>query len=209
MNILVAQNDPLLNLLLSKEIVGLQLEGVITQIKYVKNYDELVKETKLLNPTLIITDLLGEGSKWAIEQIRKEFPQTKILVYREDLNMKLDLTMIDGYCQRKKTEKSEILVAMRALTSGAIYFDSPITQLFRQNILSLVNLNLSPKEIEILQGLVKGKSDVEIAKGLNLSKYTIKKYVNQLMGKFQVNKRSALVARALETHKVGDLEKSC
>lgn len=202
MNILVAQNDPLLNLLLSKQIVGLQLEGVISQIKYVKNYDELVEQTKLLKPTLIITDLLGERSKWAIEQIRTEFPQTKILVYREDLNIKLDLTMIDGYCQRNTTEKSEILVAMRALTSGAIYFGSPITNLFRQNILSLVNLNLSSNEIEILRGLVKGKSDLEISKKLNLSKYTIKKYVNQLMGKFQVNKRSALVARALETHKV-------
>lgn len=56
---------------------------------------------------------------------------------------------------------------------------------------------LSTRELQILQLLVEGKSNREIAVSLHLSPHTIKTYVSGIMSKFGVNDRVQVAVYAL------------
>lgn len=67
------------------------------------------------------------------------------------------------------------------------------------NLLKIIReYRLSRREQEILHLLIKGFSNKEIAYELNLSLNTIKTYMKQLMGKFNVTNRSSIIADLLK-----------
>lgn len=53
-------------------------------------------------------------------------------------------------------------------------------------------MKLTKREFDVCRCLVKGMSNVEIAKELYLSKHTIKSYVSQIIANFKVRNRSEL-----------------
>ncbi len=55
---------------------------------------------------------------------------------------------------------------------------------------------LTPRELEILELIIEGASNEEIARRLVLSVYTVKKHVSHLFDKLDVNSRTQAVARA-------------
>jgi DNA-binding NarL/FixJ family response regulator len=57
---------------------------------------------------------------------------------------------------------------------------------------------LTPREIDVLGGVFKGRSNKEIAAGLGISENTVKTYVQQLFSKTGTCSRSQLVRMALE-----------
>jgi DNA-binding CsgD family transcriptional regulator/tetratricopeptide (TPR) repeat protein len=64
---------------------------------------------------------------------------------------------------------------------------------------------LTPRERDILQGMVEGLSNAEIAARLVLSAETVKWYVKQLYGKLDAHSRDEAIARALALELVVDL----
>ncbi len=67
------------------------------------------------------------------------------------------------------------------------------------NLIKIIRqYNLSKREQEILQLLMKGYSNKEIAYELNLSLNTIKTYMRLLMNKFNVGNRSSIIADLLK-----------
>jgi DNA-binding CsgD family transcriptional regulator len=58
-------------------------------------------------------------------------------------------------------------------------------------------VNLSPREIEVLQLMAEGYSTTEAASFLNLSEYTVRDYVSAIMQKMEARNRTEAVARAL------------
>ena len=62
----------------------------------------------------------------------------------------------------------------------------------------LTELDLTSREQEVLQLLVKGHSNIEIGEKLHLSHRTIEKYVSSLLRKSNTSNRSELIAHALE-----------
>ncbi|WP_047984432.1 response regulator transcription factor [Ornithinibacillus californiensis] len=58
-------------------------------------------------------------------------------------------------------------------------------------------VNLSPREIEVLQLMAEGCSTTEAASSLNLSEYTVRDYVSAIMQKMDARNRTEAVARAL------------
>ena len=57
---------------------------------------------------------------------------------------------------------------------------------------------LSEREVEVLQLIVAGRSNKEIADELVLAVSTVKWYINALYGKLHVKSRSQAIARAHE-----------
>ncbi len=62
----------------------------------------------------------------------------------------------------------------------------------------LVPFNLSPAEIRILEQVIEGKSNKEIAADVFLSPWTVKTHIKNIYKKMQVNSRAAAVRLALK-----------
>jgi DNA-binding NarL/FixJ family response regulator len=57
---------------------------------------------------------------------------------------------------------------------------------------------LTPREVEVLQELAKGLANKEIADVLNISEYTVKDHLKNILGKLQVADRTEAVTAALQ-----------
>ena len=63
-------------------------------------------------------------------------------------------------------------------------------------------LQLTPREIEVLELLIEGRSNIEIGQQLHLSHRTIEKYVSSLLRKSDLNNRIELICFAMENYVV-------
>lgn len=67
---------------------------------------------------------------------------------------------------------------------------------FVRNDTALQELNLSPRELEVLELMAKGLSNAEIAENLFLSLNTVKTHSSKLYEKLEVKRRTQAVERA-------------
>ena len=58
--------------------------------------------------------------------------------------------------------------------------------------------NLAKREAEVVEGIVKGFTNREIASALCLSEYTVKDYIKKIMNKLGVESRTLIFCRAIE-----------
>lgn len=58
-------------------------------------------------------------------------------------------------------------------------------------------INLTPREIQVLSELAKGKSNEEIAKSLGIAKDTVKMYLKTVFTKLNVTNRVAAAVKAV------------
>jgi len=62
---------------------------------------------------------------------------------------------------------------------------------------------LSNRELEVLQAIVEGMSNKEIAESLDISETTVKKHTSNIYGKLQVKRRGQAIAKAREMELIG------
>jgi DNA-binding CsgD family transcriptional regulator len=93
-----------------------------------------------------------------------------------------------------------LLVAMGFVILGIWIGRSltPRTQpdLFRRNDAAIRSLGLSPRECEILEALVLGESNKELARRLGISPNTVKTHVARLYSKLGVERRIQAIEKA-------------
>lgn len=156
-----------------------------------------------LQPDVVLMDLRMPGMDGveAIEQIRRESPEARVLV----------LTTYDS--------DADILRAVEAGASGYLLKDSPRGDLFRaiekvaqgqsvlaptvadrlmQRMRSPGEETLSKREIEVLQLVARGNSNRDIGKALHISTATVKTHLVRIFDKLGVDDRTAAVTVALE-----------
>lgn len=63
---------------------------------------------------------------------------------------------------------------------------------------------LTPRQTEILRGLVEGRSNKEIARSLNIIEGTVKAHIRSMMGKLRVRNRTQLAITATRLGLIGD-----
>lgn len=164
---------------------------------------EAIDLFRRLQPDIVLMDLRmpGMDGVQAIEQIREESPQARILV----------LTTYDS--------DADILRAVEAGATGYLMKDSPRRELFRaiekvakgESVLAPTVANrlmermrapgeetLSKREIEVLQLVARGNSNRDIGKALHISTATVKTHLVRIFDKLGVDDRTAAVTVALE-----------
>jgi DNA-binding NarL/FixJ family response regulator len=67
--------------------------------------------------------------------------------------------------------------------------------------------DLTPRELQTLELLANGSTNKQIATALNLSDYTIRHYVNNIMEKLKVSDRTEAVAIAFRSGLLSDVER--
>jgi two-component system, NarL family, response regulator LiaR len=206
LQILIVEDDPLIQLGLE------QYFQEFTQFKIVGQETDgyLGIETALkLKPDITIMDigLPQLDGIAATQQIKQASPELRIVMltsHNTETEMMAALASgADAYCI-KGTSMMGLLAAIATAQEGGIYLDPQIARQAIKNLkpisTSTNNLGqLSTRELEILQLIVEGHSNPEIAKRLYLSLSTIKTHVHNIMNKLAVNDRVQAAVVALRS----------
>jgi|688.fasta_scaffold145457_2 NarL family two-component system response regulator LiaR len=163
-------------------------------------------------PDVIVLDFMLPGMSGidtAIE-LKKNLPEQRILMLTgrddEDVIFAALSAGVDGYCL-KDSDRNQIVSAVRAVSLGAGWLDPLIAkQILRytsrrraaeDETAAADRVTLSKRENEILELIVNGMSNQEIAKHLQLSTQTIKTHVRRLLEKLMVTDRTQAAVKAL------------
>ena len=103
----------------------------------------------------------------------------------------------DAYCL-KSTDPASLLLAIRAAALGSTYLDPQIAHI----VLGQVNVpqsevQLSPRESEVLRCIADGLSNKEIAQKLGISLSTVKTHIEEVLEKLSASDRTQAAVKAL------------
>jgi DNA-binding NarL/FixJ family response regulator len=148
--------------------------------------------------TLIDLRLPILGGVEAITEIRREFPAGRFIVLTtyegdEDINRALDAGA-QSYMLKGMTSE-ELVEAVRHVARGLRHIPQAV-QMLREE--GAPRLQLTPRESEVLELVVKGMSNREIADALSVTEGTVKSFINSILGKLGVRDRTQAATLALQ-----------
>jgi DNA-binding NarL/FixJ family response regulator len=150
-------------------------------------------------PNVLLIDLRLGGSDTieTIKTICEKHPAAAILMVSEydgseDIYRALRAGA-RGYVL-KDVSDSEIVEAIRTLSSGRNHISPQIAARLAER---MNKSTLTRRELEVLQFIVKGKSNKEIADTLNVTEATVKYHVNGILSKLGVTDRTQAATAAL------------
>jgi two-component system NarL family response regulator len=137
------------------------------------------------------------GGVEAIRRIRAGAPQARFIVLTtydgdEDIHRALQAGA-RGYLLKGMTIQ-EVIEAIRAVHAGDAHIPSAVAQKLAERVGAK---ELSPREFDVLEQIVHGKSNREAASELEISVTTVKTHVNSLLGKLCVTDRTQAVTAAI------------
>lgn len=151
---------------------------------------------------LVLDLLLGkEDARSFIPELLEEFPELKIVV----LTSLGDVVSIQSVLQTgvhayvvKSESGNEIMKAIRAVLKGQNYLSPQVQSvLLSKPVESVDHIVLSPREKEVLRGILSEASTRQIASELFLSEKTVEHYRSALFTKFDVRNVTGLVKKAI------------
>ena len=144
----------------------------------------------------------------AAQRISAQLPQTAIII----LSMHSD----EGYVLRalksgargyllKDSAESDLIQAIKVVSEGKAFFSPEISKVLAEDYVREINIRgaedsydlLSPREREILQLLVEGRSNKDISGLLNLSLYTVETHRRNLQSKLNLHSFPELILYAV------------
>jgi len=161
--------------------------------------EEAIKLTGRFHPQVIVMDcaLPGMNGLDATRQILEDFPDTAVLM----LSMHTENTWVRqaidagarGYVLKNALDL-ELGTAIRKVAAGESVFDPQVEQ---GEALKGERSALTPRELEVLQMIVDGKSNKEIAIVLDLSANTVAVHRANIMNTLGIHKTAELVVYAI------------
>ena len=162
--------------------------------------EESIKLARELHPQVVVMDcaLPGMNGLEATRRILQDFPGTSVLM----LSMHPEGTWVrqaieagaKGYVLKNALDL-ELGAAIRKVAAGETVFDPKIEQ--RTLLKGERTAALTPRELEVLQMIVDGKSNKEIATALELSANTVAVHRANIMNTLGIHKTAELVVYAI------------
>src|SRR5208337_2782354 len=159
-----------------------------------------IKLARQLHPQVVVMDcaLPGMNGLEATRQILDDSPAIAILM----LSMHTESTWVRqaveagarGYVLKNALDL-ELGAAIRKVAAGETVFDPQVEQ--KQALRGERNQALTPRELEVLQMIVDGKSNKEIAAVLELSANTVAVHRANIMNTLGIHKTAELVVYAI------------
>jgi len=171
--------------------------------------EAMLKSIKKLNPDVLLMDigLPGMNGIEGIKKVKLIFPELAILILTiyEENDLIFD-ALCAGACGYlvKKTPPSRLLEAIREVHEGGAPMSSHIARkvidFFQKKPVSSQksNYDLTPREKEILTGLVEGHNFKAIADSLFISIETVRFHFRNIYKKLHVHSQSEAVAKAIK-----------
>lgn len=165
-----------------------------------------------LQPDLVLMDLTMPGTNGmeAINEIKRRFPDTRILVLTihktEEYIQEALRAGAEGYVL-KDSSQDELRSAIRSVLSGRSYLSPDVSDTVIHGYLSSGKPTsgngttwerLTQREREVLKLVAEGHGNKHIANYLNLSVKTVEKHRSNLMRKLGLHNAASLTAYAIE-----------
>ena len=178
----------------------LEVQPDMTVVAEVAGGVEAVKAFAQHHPDITLMDLRMpdlSGAE-ATAAIRQKFPAARVLVLTtydndEDICRALEAGAA-GYLL-KNTDGDPLLETIRAVHAGTYRLPAEITARLAQR---RVTPGLSPRELDVLQLIVKGQSNKEIGTTLGLAENTVKNHVKMILEKLNVADRTQAATTGLQ-----------
>jgi DNA-binding NarL/FixJ family response regulator len=186
----------------------------IEVISECSNGQEFIKSLYKTKPEVVLMDIempVMNGID-ATKEATSIFPALKIITLSMFGEEEYYYKMIDAGAKGfilKNSSIDEVVKAIRAVRNGGTYFSQEILYNVVKNIREVskadpFQLQLSTRELEILDLICKGMSNQEIGDELNISKRTVDKHRANILSKTDTKNTASLVMFAIE-HKLIDL----
>lgn len=161
---------------------------------------ETLEKTALHPPDLVILDLRmpdGDGIQ-TLRVLAKSHPEVKVLVlttydHEEDIFAALEAGA-RGYLL-KDTTREEIIAAVRRIHEGHRFLPQAIASRLADR---MVRPGLTPRELDVLRLVSRGRANKEIAAAMFVSEETVKTHMKSLFQKLGVHDRAEAVAVSLQ-----------
>lgn len=179
----------------------------------VSNGPAALELCKQQEPKVILMDVhmpAGNGID-ATKFVKAEFPAIRVLMLtasdRDDEVFAAFAAGADGYCL-KQTSGEQLRAAIMSAVQGGCWIDPALAKMVLvaaagspQKLTSPSGkppkFGLSQRELEVLEQLVNGGTNAEIAKSLVVSPETVKTHVRHIMEKLTVSDRTQAAVKAL------------
>ncbi len=165
-------------------------------------------------PDVILMDLNMPkmGGLKAMKRIKELYPTIRIMVlttFEDDQSIFKSLENgADGYIV-KDIKPEELILAVKSVYNNLYVMHSNVLKVLKEEILRITHerqknndtidrYDLSPMEIKIIQQMVNGKSNKEIAAKLNFTEGTIKNKVSKLLSKLGLKDRTQIAVFAIK-----------
>ncbi|RFB17347.1 response regulator transcription factor [Bacillus timonensis] len=185
----------------------LELEDDIRVVGEAVSGDDALEKVPMCEPDVILMDI-NMPQKNGVETtgiLKKKYPSIKILVLTMHNHDEYFMAAIregaDGYLL-KDAPSEQVVEAIRTVARGESVIHPSMTKKllnFHQQQQEQPKDNaLTERETEVLQCLVEGLSNKEIAERLFISDKTVKIHVSKIFKKFDVKSRSQVVIYAVQ-----------
>ena len=172
--------------------------------------NQAVANAAAMKPDVAVLDIAMPNLNGieAAQRINVQLPQTAIII----LSMHSD----EGYVLRalksgargyllKDSAESDLIYAIMAVSDGKAFFSPEISKVLAEDYVREINMRgaedrydlLTSRERELLQLLVEGKSNKDIAGLLNLSLYTVETHRKNLQTKLNLHSFPELILYAV------------
>jgi two-component system NarL family response regulator len=174
-------------------------EPDMTVVAQARSGEEALELFRRARPDVTLMDLRmpGMGGVEAIRAIRREFPDSRLIVLTtydgdEDIYGALEAgaqayLLKDMFCD-------EILAAIRAVHAGQRRIPAAVGTRLAER---MAGLDLSEREHQVLELVATGRSNKEIATELHITEATVKGHLTNILGKLGVTDRTQAVIAAL------------
>jgi DNA-binding NarL/FixJ family response regulator len=178
-------------------IVNMQPD--MTVVAEASNGQQAVEQYRKHHPDIALLDMRMPGMTGveAAAAIRAEFPQARMIAlttYGGDEDIRRALAAgVQAYLT-KDVLHDELLKAIRAVHAGQTYLSSTAAAVAAQ----MPRPDLSAREVQVLELIVRGLANKQIAYSLNIAEHTVKNHVKNILSKLGVQDRTQAATAAIQ-----------
>jgi DNA-binding NarL/FixJ family response regulator len=163
---------------------------------------ELLERLPRAHPDVVLLDvhMPGMSGLEALEHVRREHPDVKVIMLSMHDQAAYVQQAIElgaaGYLL-KSAGLEELMRALHSVTSGRPYLQGELAAALVSTPQPGERPHLSPRELEVLLLLSRGRENKQIARKLGISEATVKTHIKALFGRLGARSRAEAVATAL------------
>jgi two-component system nitrate/nitrite response regulator NarL len=180
--------------------LSLEMEADIIVIGEANDGEELLELVRKKKPLIVITDIRMPKCDGicATKAIKANFPETKVIAFsmfdQEEAVHQMKDAGASGYIMKNSPLK-KVIEAIRAVAKNETFFDDSIQT---KNQFTKESIVLSAREKEILRLIGEGKTSIEIANNLFISKNTVDTHRKNILKKMNLYGKTDLIRFAVE-----------